>query len=272
MPAATQVLGMNPITRGKHPGLKPNILKPESAITNFYMSPLLSQRLAFLNKTVAVRSQVIVVTGEQGSGKTSLMKQFLSGSDLPWRLSRIRLKPSHRFSSRLLGGLDNRKIFMARGKCKPSVIIDDAHHLHPRALSALLQWAFSHESGPRLQSLVLLADTHMRRRYSEIAKCLPDNAVIDKIHMTPLSEEQTAAYLQHCMQLRGYAAADLFSADQINGIHRKALGWPGSINRETNRLLRQLKGAPDKGSFFRSCAQALFGVKNFYTKRFALNI
>lgn len=271
MPVATQLFAKNQIKQRMRPGLQPNDAKPDTANTKFYAPPLLSQRLALLNNMVGRHSQIIIVTGELGSGKTTLMTQYMAGSDLPWRLSHIRIKPCRRFSARVLGRLNNRKIFVAHMNDLPSIIIDDAHQLNPRALNVLLQWAFTQETGPKLKSLLLLADTRMRKRYNEIATCMPENAVIEKINMAPFTEEQTAAYLRHCMPCRGHAAASLFSAKQIHRIHHNTLGWPGSINHEAKRLLGNMKGSSPKGAILNTCTQAFFGVKNFCTKRLALN-
>ena len=130
-----------------------------------------------------------------------------------------------------------------------------------------MQWAFNLTGGPRLQSILLLADTRMRRRYDEIAACLPAHSVIDKIHMTPLTEKQTAAYLRHRMKQEGRSELAHFSEKQIRSIHRSAKGWPGSIDHEAANLLSKKRGTPLFESYFSSRIGLFHRKVNNWTKR-----
>jgi DamX protein len=206
----------------------------------FYKSPLIAQRLALLKNMVGGSSLVVVVVGERGSGKTTLMNQFVTDAGHHWRVGRIKLKARRKVPARLWRNLNNRMVFLSRKSGPPSVIIDDAHQLSAAELQLLLQYAVSGEGQRRLQSIVLLAEPQMRNRFAEMARWLPPKSVIDKIHMTPLTEKQTAAYLQHRLKAAGILRSNPFSEDQIRKIHQQSGGLPGWINGQAFLLLKKI--------------------------------
>ena len=215
-------------------------LVPNQLNRFFYKSPLIAQRLALLNNMVGGSSLVIVVVGERGSGKTTLMNQFITDAGNPWRIARIKLKSRRKVPARLWRNLNNRMVFLSKKKGPPSVIIDDAHQLSSAELKLLLQYAVTDEGERRIQSIVLLAEPRMRERFAEMARWLPPKTVIDKIFMTPLTEKQTAAYLQHRLKAAGFLRSNTFSEGQIRRIYEQSGGLPGWINGEAFLLLKKI--------------------------------
>jgi DamX protein len=207
----------------------------------FFASPLISQRLSILKNMVGGSSLIVVVTGERGSGKTTLMNQYIADPCKCWQMGRIRLKPRHNPASAMWRNLNNRRVCLSKHSDPPSVIIDDAHQLSAREIRLLLQWAFPPEGQRKLHSIVLLAEPQIREHFAEIAGWLPPKSVIDKIHMTPLTQPQTAAYLLHRIKMAGYSKASLFSEDQLRAIHKISCGLPGPINSEADRLLNKMR-------------------------------
>lgn len=206
----------------------------------FFASPLISQRLAILNNMVGSSSMVIVIIGERGSGKTTLMNQFITDTGNRWQFCRIRLKPRKKISPKQWRNLNNRMVFLSRKDSPPSVIVDDAHQLNTLELKVLLQSAFALDGTRKLQSIVLFAEPQMRERFAEIARWLPPKSVIDKIFMAPLTEKQTAAYLEHRVRAAGFLKKLPFSKDQIRTIHKISNGLPGWINGQAFLLLKRL--------------------------------
>jgi type II secretory pathway predicted ATPase ExeA len=206
----------------------------------FYRSPLIAQRLALLKNMVGSSSLVVVVVGERGSGKTTLMNQFITDAGNHWQIGRIKLKARRKVPAKQWRNLNNRMVFLSRKSGPPSVIIDDAHQLSTAELQLLLQYAVSGEGQRRIQSIVLLAEPQMRDRFAEMARWLPPKSLIDKIYMTPLTEKQTAAYLQHRLKAAGILRNNPFSEDQIRKIHKQSRGLPGWINGQAFLLLKKI--------------------------------
>jgi len=221
----------------------------------FFKSPLIAQRLALLNNMVGGSSLVIAVIGERGSGKTTLMRQFIADARNQWQEGRLRLKTRRRTPAQLGRNLNNRLVFFSRKKGLPSILIDDAHQLSPIELKLLLQYAAPVEGPRRIQSIVLLAEPQMRERFAEIARWLPPKSVIDKIFMTPLTEKQTGAYLDHRIRMAGILRNNPLSSDQVHKIYERSGGLPGWINGEAFLLLRNI--AKRRQGFKRSFFTAL---------------
>jgi len=207
----------------------------------FFKSPLIAQRLSILNNMVGGRSLVIVVIGERGSGKTTLMNEFISTAGNDWQACRIKLTSRRQDSRNRWRNLNNRMVFRTRKNSPPSIIIDDAHQLSPSELKKLLQSAYSKEGQRKFQSIVLFAEPAMRERFAEIARWLPPSSVIDKIFMTPFTEKQTADYLKHRLKAAGLIHKNPFSVDQVRKIYQVSGGLPGWINGEAFMLLRKME-------------------------------
>ncbi|MBT8340955.1 MAG: AAA family ATPase [Desulfatitalea sp.] len=238
----------------------------------FFASPLTFQRLSILNNMVGGRSPVIVVMGERGSGKTTLMNQFVAQTGKRWQVCRIHLKNRKNSAISQWHNLENRMVLLSRKEKRPSVIVDDAHQLTTAELKLLLRTAFPAAGPRRLQSIVLVAEPCMRRHFVTIAGCLPPKAVIDKIFMTPLTEKQTADYLTHRVMTAGFLKRLPFTTEQIRTIHAISRGLPGWINDEAFILLKRLCDAEERAIIlpFRSWRRAARSRFRFFNPLQAL--
>lgn len=206
----------------------------------FYKSPLIAQRLALLNNIVGgCGGPIIVVIGERGSGKTTLMNRFITEAGFRWRAGRIKFRSGRKLHA-TWRNLDNRMVLLTRQEQPPSLIIDDAHKLSPAELKLILRYAVNADGRRRIQSIVLLAEPAIRQRFAEIMHWLPPKSVIEKIHMTPLTEKQTAGYLQHRLRAAGYLRANPFTHDHVRKIHVQSGGLPGRINGEAYLQLKKI--------------------------------
>lgn len=219
-----------------------NVAEPGHKKRNkfFFESPLIAQRLSILTHMVGGSSPVIVVIGERGSGKTTLMNQFIAQARKKWQVGRIHLKAGKAEAIDHCSNLNNRVVFLSRKDYRPSIIVDDAHQLTPSELKLLLRTAFPADGERRLQSIVLFAEPELREQFVTIAKFLPPKGVMDKIFMTPLTEKQTADYLAHRVMTAGFLKKVPFTAEQIRTIHETSKGLPGWINGEAFLQLRRL--------------------------------
>jgi type II secretory pathway predicted ATPase ExeA len=197
-----------------------------------------------------------VVIGERGSGKTTLMNEFISTAGNNWQPCRIKLKSQERNFDHRWRNLNNRMVFRSRENSPPSIIIDDAHQLSPselrkliqsaytkdgQQLRKLIQSAYTKDGQRKFQSIVLFAEPEMRARFAEMARWLPPKSVIDKIFMTPLTEKQTAEYLHHRLRAAGIIRKNPFTMDQVRKIHELSGGLPGWINGEAYMQLKKMK-------------------------------
>ena len=230
--------------------------RPEMGSRYFFASPLIAQRLALLSKMVgSASSSVVVVMGEAGAGKTTLINRFVSDESNRWQMRRIHFKTSSRNTGAAMCNLDNRPVFYSTDS-PPSLIVDDAHQLSQCELRLVVKSAFAADGRRKLQSIVLFAEPSMRDRFAEIASALPPMTVVDKIFMAPLTEKQTAAYLEHRVHMAGILNRFPFSEDQISQIHKASKGLPGWINNHALLQLQRMHAGDDSG--FLSLTRRLF--------------
>lgn len=209
----------------------------------FFASPLISQRLSVLHRLISSRSSIIIIIGERGSGKTTLMNRLIYDRRKSWKACRIRLKLKGHADVGQCRNLNNRLVFLTQNAGSPSVIIDDAHQLNQHELKILTQAVLSGASSrsKKFQTIVLFAEPQIRRAMADIAGQLPANSVIEKIHLTPLTEAQTVDYLQHRVKIAGLSQKNLFSIDQMHLIYKESGGLPGWINQKACMLLQHRK-------------------------------
>jgi len=74
----------------------------------FFKPPLTAHRLTVLNNMVGGRNLLIVVVGERGSGKTTLMNHFISNSGGTYKTGRICLKSRRKTDAEFCLNLNKR--------------------------------------------------------------------------------------------------------------------------------------------------------------------
>jgi type II secretory pathway predicted ATPase ExeA len=195
----------------------------------YFAWPLLSQKLSIL-KNLAGRSRFVVVMGEHGCGKTTMLHRLIADGRHEWRAGRIRIKLPGDKPIRRYERLNHRLVFLSRKADLPSLAIDDAHQLSPTELRLLIQRAFASDSHFRLQGIVLFSDPSIRRHFGDIGRWLPPKNVMDRIDIPQLSEKQTIEYLAHRFKQAGILSKPPFSRSQLRAIYQQSCGLPGRIN------------------------------------------
>lgn len=206
----------------------------------FFASPIIEQRLSILNHMVGGSNPVIVVTGDRGSGKTTLMNQFIAQAGRRWQVGRMHFRAGNSVLEKRVENLNHRMVALCRKDSRPCVIVDDAQQLSEKELKLLLRTAFPTDRERRIQNVVLFAEPGIRQYFYTIAGFLPPKTAIDKIEITPLTEKQTAAYLSHRVMTAGFLRKLPFSQEQIRTIYETSKGLPGWINGEAFLQLRRL--------------------------------
>jgi len=232
---------------------KPFQLNPDPG---FYFGSKQHRRAqAYLEYGLHQSEGFIVVTGEIGAGKTTIVRGLLERLDekkvVAAQLVSTQLDAED--TLRLVGaafGLPTKGInksdilmtleaFLTDQVCKGKrclLIVDEAQNLTPRAVEELRMLSnFQFDSQAILQSFLIgqpefrqiLQSPHMQQlRQRVIASC----------HIGPLDQEDTAAYIQHRLKTAG-AKTEPFEADAYEVIFNAAGGVPRRINTMCDRLL-----------------------------------
>ena len=219
-------------------GLKKVPFSPEVDNTFFYAFPPFVQRLNVLRRLVQGRDFLILVIGEKGSGKTTMLNQFLISAKGNWHTCRIRAHSTTiSGSSPSLDNLNEHQAFILPDDELPIVMFDDAHELTGVELQYLLKDALAPGGSRKLKRLILFSEPSINATMASLSAPFTRETVLNKVHMSLISETETHDYLFHRLKIAGLTGKNPFKSADIKSIHKAAGGLPGRVNEKAHTLL-----------------------------------
>lgn len=114
-------------------------------------------------------------------------------------------------------------------RCRPILIIDEAHHLRPDVLEDLrLLTNYKMDSENRL-CLLLLGQTEIRRRLSMAVYEALSQRIVVRYHLAPLTREELPGYLAHRLHKAG-TQLELFEPPAQEALFQATSGLPRKVN------------------------------------------
>jgi len=194
--------------------------------------------LNVLRRLIQGRDFLILVIGEKGSGKTTLLNQFLISAKGKWRTCRIRAHSTTISDDPpALDNLNEHPAFMLPDDELPIVMVDDAHELTGIELQYLLKDALAPGGNRKLKRLILFSESSINATMASLLAPFARETVVNKVHMSQLSETETHDYLFHRLKIAGLTGKNPFKSADIKSIHKAAGGLPGRINEKAHTLL-----------------------------------
>lgn len=198
----------------------------------------------------------IVVTGEVGTGKTTLVDLLLSqldksayaaakivtshlGGDDTLRMvaSAFGLYTPGMEKAAMLRRIEDFVVHNMRQRKRSLLIIDEAQNLSIAALEELRMLSnFGVGSTAPLQSF-LVGQPQFRALMASSELEQLRQRVIASYHLGPLSEAETKAYILHRLRTVGWADDPSLAEDAFTAIHRHTDGVPRRINTLSSRCL-----------------------------------
>lgn len=258
---------------------------------------------------LAPYSDVVLVTGAEGSGKSLFLQRFLAAAGETWRVLSLRGGPAlddialvdaldHEFSVRPdteadrgehLRRLRRNLHVLRRGALQPILVLDDAHLLPRSAYALFAELTEPREDGDKLLGIVLCGETETLREKLAMVEAQPlQPRIAHTFDLAPLSEADTAAYIHHRLTAAGCPEqVEIFTPAVIRFIRTASRGLPGRINGFARNLLqergRRAEPAPvtsaaarDAGRLLRYGAVALtlslLAVAYFYRDQFGVTM
>lgn len=221
---------------------------------SLFLSSGFRELLARLQYTVA-NHLIALVTGETGTGKSTAIRAlearldsssyclvYIADSDLKPRsfyeyaLSSLAIKPPYRLTQ--LKELFHQAILdlgEAQGK-HPVIVIDEAHSLGTAMLQEIRFLTNFHMDSHSAMSLILVGHPDLRTTLSlKIFEAVLQRIGI-RYHLSGLSPQETAGYIQHQLKTAGYDKP-LFTEEVIERIYKYTKGIPRMINNICNACL-----------------------------------
>lgn len=198
----------------------------------------------------------LVVTGEVGAGKTTVIGHLLNQLDkrkyitakivttqveaddaLRLVASVFRLPFEGMDKATLLRSIE---VFLAevrRQKKHPILIVDEAQNMPISALEELrLLTNLERDHHPLLQCF-LLGQPQFRSRIAQEDMEQLRQRIIAACHLSPLGPDETRAYIEHRLGMVGWQNDPDFTDQAFEAIHRHTQGVPRRINSLCGRLL-----------------------------------
>ncbi len=222
----------------------------------YYDSPGHRNALSYLKFGVYQGEGFIVVTGEIGAGKTTLVKSLLEGlnSDqivaaqvvntqldsenlLQAIAMAFGLKLPSTSKAQMITALEAYFTALAASGRRALLVIDEAQNLGLKEIEELRMLSnFQLGSHALLQSF-LVGQPELRGMLQSKAMEQLRQRVIASCHLGPLSAEQTRKYVEHRLHRVGWVDSPHFDDDAFAQIHVASDGVPRRINLVCTRLL-----------------------------------
>lgn len=201
-----------------------------------------------LNHLVELRG-IGLITGEVGSGKTSVCRQLASTlhpglhrlfyvplstgnvldmyKAIAWQLG----LPVERNRAAAYRAIHTEVCRLAvESKIHPVLVVDEAQHLRNDVLEDLrLLTNYVMDSEPRL-CLLLVGLTELRRRLTMAVHESLTQRIVVRYHLGGLTREELPAYLDHRLRLAG-TSLPLFESAAVEALYQATQGLPRKVNR-----------------------------------------
>ncbi|MCA8927753.1 MAG: AAA family ATPase [Alphaproteobacteria bacterium] len=232
----------------------PFSLSPDARF--YYDSPGHRQALAYLQFGLQQGEGFIVITGEIGAGKSTLINRLLGELDhnatevayittsnvnpddvLRLICSRFQLTPDGPDKASLLRALEAYLVYQRRIGRRVLVIVDEAQNLPKGTIEELRMLSNTSVDGMSAIQCFLVGQPQFKAILSDPDMEQLRQRVIASYHLDKLNQTETKRYIQHRMQVVGWTGRPEFTDDAVVAIFRATGGVPRRINNACSRLL-----------------------------------
>lgn len=213
--------------------------------------------MAYLGYGLAQNEGFIVVTGDIGAGKTTLVGHLMATID-PARLQAFKIVSTQvggddtlRLTAQAFGlstdGVEKAQLLSriesylfdtARSGRRTLLIVDEAQNLPEDSLEELRMLSNFQADGQALLQIFLLGQPEFRDRLNASPSLEQmRQRVIATHHLDPMSVDETLPYLEHRMKLAGWSGNPKFTVDAAIALHAASGGVPRKLNTLATRTL-----------------------------------
>ena len=234
---------------------KPFAITPDPRY--LYLSERHAEALAHLLYGVNESGGFIQLTGEVGTGKTTVVRTLLSRVPhhadvaviLNPRMTPIEfllticeelgldLADADRDSVKQLVDALNRRLLAAHAEGRRViVIVDEAQNLSADVLEQVRLLTNLETPTQKLLQIILIGQPELRELLDRTELRQLAQRITGRYHLEPLSPEETQGYVRHRLRVAG-AAEEIFAPSALAEVHRVSAGIPRVINVTCDRAL-----------------------------------
>jgi general secretion pathway protein A len=234
---------------------KPFAITPDPRY--LYLSERHAEALAHLLYGINESGGFIQLTGEVGTGKTTVVRTLLSRvphhADVAVILNPrvtpvefllticeelgLGIADSDRDSVKQMVDALNRRLLAAHAEGRRIiVIVDEAQNLSAEVLEQVRLLTNLETPTQKLLQIILIGQPELRELLDRTDLRQLAQRITGRYHLEPLSREETRGYVRHRLRVAG-AAEEIFTSKALAEIHRLAAGIPRVINVTCDRAL-----------------------------------
>ena len=234
---------------------KPFAITPDPRY--LYLSERHAEALAHLLYGINEAGGFVQLTGEVGTGKTTVVRSLLAQTPKNAEIALI-LNPrmtapefllticeelgigvpdSATESRKDLVDILNQYLLRAHaGGRRVVVVVDEAQNLAPEVLEQVRLLTNLETNTQKLLQIILIGQPELRELLASYELRQLAQRVTGRYHLDPLSKEETAAYVRHRLRVAG-ATNDVFTGPALHEVYRLSAGVPRVINIISDRAL-----------------------------------
>ena len=234
-----------------------------------YLSKQHARAKAYMESTIWFTDGFVVITGEIGAGKTTLIETFLRELQpevivaqinqtqlsptafLQTVLVQFGFSPFNMKKAEVLATLNDFLIEQHAAGRKVLLVVDEAQNLNNKVLEEVRMLSGIETAKDKALRIILAGQPELNDKLNSRELVQLAQRVRLRFHLTALSREETAAYVDHRLEVAGSQGRRIFAEDTYPTIYRYTGGVPRLINtlcdtammaafgRESDRVLAE---------------------------------
>lgn len=232
---------------------KPFNLTPDSKF--FYASAKHEEALSCLLLAISERNGFVVITGEIGSGKTTVCRTLLNRLDpttkvalvlnthlakkelLTTILEDLEIEYKSTSKTHLIKALNEYLARQAANDINVVLIIDEAQNLTPSVIEEVRMLSNLETEKEKLIQIVLMGQPELKKKLAMPRLEQFRQRVVLHYHLGPLTNEETYQYIKHRLEKAGNKEANIFTEGALDAVYQFSKGIPRLINLACHQAL-----------------------------------
>jgi type II secretory pathway predicted ATPase ExeA len=213
-----------------------------------YLSKQHARAKAYMESTIWFTDGFVVITGEIGAGKTTLIETFLRELQTDAVVAQINqtqlsptaflqtvlvqfgFSPFHMKKPEVLATLNQFLVEQHMGGRKVLLIVDEAQNLTHRVLEEVRMLSGIETTKEKALRIILAGQPELNEKLNSPALVQLAQRVRLRFHLTALTKADTTAYIDHRLEVAGSQGRRIFADDTYAAIYRYTGGVPRLIN------------------------------------------
>lgn len=221
-------------------------LTPDPAF--LYLSKHHARAKAYMESTIWFTDGFVVITGEIGSGKTTLIETFLKELEkevvvaqinqtqvsaiefLQTLLVQFGFQPFRMKKAELLATLNEFLIEQYSNGRRVLLIVDEAQNLSNKVLEEIRLLSGVETTKEKVLRIILAGQPELNDKLNSPSLIQLAQRIRLRFHLTALSKNDTAAYIQHRLEVAGSQGRQIFEPETFSMVYRYTGGIPRLVN------------------------------------------